>query len=376
MKVSLYRYSQGRWNPPLIPNSDANLILSFASRTIVEDEHPDKDLGNAFPGAERIGCTTSGGICNDEVYDDTMLVNVIQFKSSQIKVVSDNQESGDAVRLGASLAKQLPQTGLRFVLALCDGQLINGSAFIEGILPHLPQGVMLSGGLAGDDERFVKTLTWHNSTISQGKAVLCGFYGDKLKISHGSWGGWSPFGPEREITKSDKNVLYELDQQPALSLYKRYLGDFAQQLPGSAFRFPLCVTPQGDHDITVRTPLAFDDTRQSMTFAGDLPEGGTARLMKASLEALIDGATVSAEHAMKNLSPERPAFALLISCVGRRIMLGQRIFEELESVVEAIGKNCPASGFYSYGEISPSMETSQIRLHNQTMTITLFSEGD
>lgn len=376
MKIAQYRYSLGQWSPALPVNTNASLVLSFGSRPMVENEHPDKDLCLAFPDAERIGCTTSGGICGDEVYDDTMVVNVFEFASTHIKVVSANQKNSDATHLGAHLANQLPQVGLRYVLALCDGQVINGTAFIEGILSQLPDDVSVSGGLAGDCERFEKTFTWHNESAAQAKAVLCAFYGEKLKISHGCWGGWDPFGPEREITKADQNILYELDDQPALSLYKRYLGDFAKQLPASALRFPLCVTNSGDYDFVVRTLITLDEEQQSMTFAGNLPVGGTARLMKASLEALIDGATVSAEHAMIDLAPAQPSFALLISCVGRRIMLGQRVFEELEAVVDEIGKDCHVSGFYSYGEISPSLGTTQVRLHNQTMTITLLSEGD
>ena len=71
--------------------------------------------------------------------------------------------------------------------------------------------------------------------------VAVGLYGEHVKLGHGSKGGWDTFGPERIVTKSDGNVLYELDDKPALALYKEYLGDRAAGLPGSALLFPLAL---------------------------------------------------------------------------------------------------------------------------------------
>jgi hypothetical protein len=204
--------------------------------------------------------------------------------------------------------------------------------------------------------------------------VAVGFYGNRLRVGCGSLGGWDPFGPERLITRSLGNVLYELDGRSALALYRQYLGDYAVQLPASALLFPLSLRSMAGDRPVVRTVLAIDEEKGSMTFAGDLPEGSYARLMKANFERLIDGANDAARATKEALGSKPPELALLISCVGRKMVLQQRIEEELEAVRDVIGSQATQAGFYSYGEIAPFSPKSPCELHNQTMTVTAMSE--
>jgi hypothetical protein len=110
-----------------------------------------------------------------------------------------------------------------------------------------------------------------------------------------------------------------------------------------------------------------------MTFAGDVPVGSKVRLMKANFDNLTDAASRAASNTISGHNV-KPDFSLLVSCVGRKLVLGPRIEEEVEAVCETIGKNIPVAGFYSYGEISPFNEGGSCQLHNQTMTITSFYE--
>jgi hypothetical protein len=120
--------------------------------------------------------------------------------------------------------------------------------------------------------------------------------------------------------------------------------------------------------------LGIDEAAGSLIFAGDVPEGSYARLMRANLDRLIDGAT-GAASATRSLMGETPAsLALLVSCVGRKLVLGVRTDEELEVVREVVGPACTLAGFYSYGEISPLTPGARCELHNQTMTISTFAE--
>jgi hypothetical protein len=124
----------------------------------------------------------------------------------------------------------------------------------------------------------------------------------------------------------------------------------------------------------VRTILAVDKAEQSLTFAGDVPAGAYARLMKANFDRLIDGAHGAAEHAVAAPGGVAPGLALLISCVGRRLVLHQRVEEEIEAAREVLGVGVTFAGFYSYGEISPFTPQARCELHNQTMTITTLGE--
>ena len=375
MQVCQYHFHDGQWFPKLPQGDNSQLLLTFGCRANIQNPQIQQDIRRAFPFSENIGCTTSGEILSTEVYDDSLVVTALKFSDTSVQVISANvaqfQRSFDA---GIALADTLSKDNLKYVLVISDGQLVNGTELVDGLNQGLPEGVLISGGMAGDGDRFEETVVWHNDTINAGEIVVCGFSGDAIRVGHGTLGGWSSFGPNRSITRSSGNVLYELDDQPALDLYKTYLGEFSDQLPSSALRFPLSLRLPGEEEAVVRTILSINEDDKSMVFAGDMPEGATAKLMKANFETLIEGANKAAKGAMTSLAQDDASLALLISCVGRRLVLGQRIYEELEAVEDVISQNCPMCGFYSYGEISPLLKSTQCRLHNQTMTITTLSE--
>jgi hypothetical protein len=269
-----------------------------------------------------------------------------------------------------NLIEQLRAPGLRHVLVFSDGGLVNGTVLSDTFNESLPTGVTLSGGLAGDGNDFVRTAVGLDALPGPGGIAAVGLYGDSLQIGFGSAGGWSSFGPLRIVTSSAGNVLLTLDNRPGLEVYKNYLGEEAAGLPAAALRFPLCVTSPGQPNAVVRTILSIDEEAGSMTFAGDIPLGATVRLMRASYEDLITGAEEAALQASQGAS-----LVLCVSCVGRRIVLGQRAEEELEGVRASFGPGPILTGFYSYGELAPSGQDKACQLHNQTMTVTSIAEG-
>jgi hypothetical protein len=260
------------------------------------------------------------------------------------------------------------------VFVLSDGLRVNGSDLVRGLTQQLPKQVTVTGGLAGDGDRFQETLVFWNDAPEKDTIAAIGLYGSRLKVGYGSLGGWDPFGPERLITRSQGNVLYELDGRSALELYKQYLGEHAAGLPATGLLFPLSLRSQEGDVGVVRTILAINEKERSMTFAGDVPEGAYARLMKANFDRLIDGAIGAAKTSYQAIGAQSPELAILISCVGRKMILKQRTEEEVEGVREVLGPNAIMTGFYSYGEISPFTPSARCELHNQTMTITTFLE--
>lgn len=354
--------------------SDADLVMLFAQRELLEDSKYYEDLRGRYPSAHIASVSTSGEIALTEVNVGTLTVTAIKFAGTPIQsadiVFSDYADSFEA---GKALAGKIPHEGLRHVCIFSDGQHVNGSELIKGINSAIGREVSASGGLAGDGAQFTRTLVGLNQPPDEGKIVIIGFYGDRIKVGHGSKGGWEPFGPVRKITKAEANVLYELDGKPALDLYKTYLGEKAAELPASALLFPILINTGG---ITlVRTVLNVDPVANSITFAGDMPVGSTAQLMKTNYNDLVEAAGEAAEDAKTQLGGDEPQFALLVSCVGRRLVLNQRVDEEVEEVRNIFGKNTVMAGFYSYGELSPGTAMAQCELHNQTMTITAFYEN-
>jgi hypothetical protein len=352
------------------------LVLAFASPTRLRDPSNWQRLHERWPSAMIIGGSTAGEICGTRVLDDSLIATALEFERTSIRcaqvTVADAPSSAD---LGRNLADQLLAPDLVHVFVLSDGLKVNGSDLVSGLTERLPPSVAVTGGLCGDGARFEQTHVCVEEFDATERVVGIGFYGRDLRVGFGSLGGWDPFGPERRVTRSEGNVLYELDGSPALDLYEEYLGEHAAGLPASGLLFPLTVRQHRNEVGVVRTILAVDRQARSLTFAGDVPNGYHARLMRANFDRLLDGASGAAKTSYEALGSRAPELAILISCVGRKLVLGQRIEEEVEAVQQVLGKQAVLTGFYSYGEVSPFSRSARCELHNQTMTITTFSEG-
>ena len=330
------------------------------------------DLHEMFPESNIIGCSTAGTVAGQSV-DDITVATLVYLEKGDVKLFSkDFENAEESEQIGKSIAHALEKDNLKHVFVLSDGLHINGSELAEGFNKTLPENVHVTGGLAGDGLNFEHTYVIANDQAKEKRVAAIGFYGDTLEISSGCLAGWDEFGAERFITKSKGNILYEIDGKPALELYKSYLAEEASDLPGSGLKFPISIRKDLSEKPLIRTLLAIDEEAQSITFAGDVPEGYHCRLMKSNIDKLIDYAGLAAEQA----KPDRVNHDLCIavSCVGRRIVLSQLVEEELDSIEETLGKNTLLSGFYSYGEIAPMDGLLNCALHNQTMTLTVIRE--
>ena len=340
-----------------------------------EEESVLAAVRDAYPRAEIVGCSTAGEIYGTIVADDSLVTTALHFDGTSIACARVAIEDPAASLVaGRRLAESLEHENLVHVIVFSEGLRVNGSDLVKGLSSGLPPGVTVTGGLSGDGHRFVQTYVIWKGRSESGSIVAIGFYGSALRVGYASLGGWDPFGPERIISRSHGNVLYELDGQSALALYKKYLGEHADDLPASGLLFPLSVRTEADATPVVRTILSIDEDEKNMTFAGDMPQGAYARLMKANFDRLVDGAAGAATVSYEAVGGESPDLALLISCVGRKMVLQQRVEEEIESVRHVLGSATALTGFYSYGEISPFTPKARCELHNQTMTITTFRE--
>ena len=381
MKIEQRLWTQDKGWEVLTPQNfdePPQLVLVFGGRRIVEEQRYFDLIHSYYPDSHIIECSTAGEILDTRVRDNSLSVTAVHFEKTTLKFAEiDIAGVDDSLASGEKLASMLPPEGLVHAMVFSDGLRVNGTALVKGLNNKLPINVAVTGGLVGDGAEFMHTVLGLDHVAKEGKIILVGFYGTSLRVGYGSYGGWDAFGVDRTITKSKGNVLYELDGKPALELYKSYLGDKASGLPGTGLLFPLRLRlgKDGNEDEVVRTILAVDETDQSMTFAGDMPEGTQVTLMKANFDRLIDGATNAGSLSIKSLELLKPQLAILVSCVGRKLVLKERVEEEIEAVAEIVGKDAAITGFYSYGELCPTAAgENQCRLHNQTMTITALYE--
>ncbi len=375
------RITQQLWTNDQVPelsddNAEAQLVIVFAVPTLLRESQTWTRLHRFWPQAMVVAGSTAGEIYGARVHDDTLTATAITFERTTVRCARiDLTETKSSVEAGRELAEQLLAPDLAHVFVLSDGLKVNGSELVSGLTTRLPSRVAVTGGLCGDGSRFERTYVCLDEFTERESVVGLGFYGSHLRVGYGSLGGWDPFGPERKVTRSAGNVLYELDGSPALDLYEQYLGEHAAGLPASGLLFPLTVRQNRDEPGVVRTILAVSREDRSLTFAGDVPTGHFARLMRANFDRLLDGASGAAQTSYEAIGSSTPDLAILISCVGRKLVLKQRVEEEVEAVQRVLGQRTKLTGFYSYGEISPFSPAARCELHNQTMTITTFSEA-
>jgi hypothetical protein len=379
MKIRQDAYQESQWktvsvSPDFSP-SNVQLVLAFGERICLENVQPYEYIRGLYPNAAIVINSTSGEIYDDTVHEGSIIVNAIEFEKTIVRTSQiDIQNHKESAMAGLTLANNLLAENLVSIFIISDGSKVNGSALIAALNEKTQHKIPISGGLAGDNARFEKTLVGLNENPTEGKIVGIGLYSKDLKVGHGTLGGWDGFGPEREVTNSEYNTLYRIGDKAALDLYKDYLGKYANELPGAALLFPLSMRTNEEDEPVVRTILSIDEEQKSMTFAGDIPMGALVRFMKANLDRLVDASSTAAQNSLIPL--EKPAeFALLVSCVGRKLVLGQRTEEEVEVAREVFGEKTVITGFYSYGEISSQNPNARCELHNQTMTITTLSEN-
>lgn len=378
MKTEMATYEPTRgWAFAVSGVERASFVLYFASKEAVGCGAPLQGLMARFPSATIVGCSTGGEITGRDARDGSIVAVAVELEGSRVELATRRvEESARSERAGRELGLALAATDLRALLVFADRTRVDGNELVRGLRDSVAAGVVVCGGLAGDGDRFDSTWVGVGDRREVGIVAALGLYGDRLTIGTGSEGGWEAFGPERIVTRSFGSTLYELDGEPALDLYKRYLGGEATRLPASALRYPLSVQRDGGQEATiVRTVVGVSDLERTMSFAGDIPQGSVVRLMRGSLMRLIEGAERAARATLRDgPAPEEGGLALLVSCIGRKLMMGQRVTDEVEVVAGVLGARFHTVGFYSYGEISPHPETGRPELHNQTMTVTTIGE--
>lgn len=378
MKVTQKQFGKSDWQ-----NRDGlkecDLTFAFGDRNMLESSEFRSLVADKELGATTIGCSTCGEIWGDSIYDGTVVATGLKFDHPQsfTKVAVSYAAEGSAFDCGKKIAEAMRGKDLQLLFVLSKGTDINGSDVINGIESVQGKGVPITGGLAGDNANFERTIAFLDDQFSDDLIVAIGFEkSEHLRVGYASRGGWKPFGPPRQVTRSEGNILFEIDGESALSIYEKYLGDKAQDLPSAGLFYPFAIVNDGDRESgLIRTILGVDKEQGSLTLAGDMPNGATVRLMHSDNEGIIDGARTAAKDVTKQLGDVQPGLGVLVSCIGRKLTLGVDTEDEIDAVREGFPEGAHFTGFYSHGEICPTPDSNQNKLHNQTMTITYFSES-
>ncbi len=357
------------------PGATAQVAFLFGAASLIGKSEAFERCRRMYPEAHLLGCSTAGEILGTNISRDTVAITAVSFAKTRVAVSRvDVPDSGGSFEAGAKLVRSLDPSGLKHIFVISEVLQVDASQVMNGINSAVPAGVTVSGGFSADGDRQQISHIWCNGGPAQSSVAAVGFYGEHLRVGTAVTGLWGQFGPLRQITKSQGSVLYELDGRSALSLYKEYLGELASGLPASGLLFPISLSVRDTGHSVLRGLLSVDEATQSMRFAGDVPEGAQVRMMMGSIERLIDDTYEASRQSTAGLGDAPPELAFIVSCNGRRVVLSQRVEEELEAVGEVLGEKATLAGFYSCGEIAPIAPGETAELHNEALAITTFAE--
>lgn len=325
-------------------------------------------------GTEKlVGCTTDGEISSDGFSIRSAVLGGMVSDRIRFEVASASGLKAGSEAAGRRLGMQLPSNA-RHVQLFSDGLTGNGCALLRGMHSVFGPRVAVSGGTAGDARKFKQTWQFIGKKVVTDSAVGVAFTGD-FKVGTGVRSGWFPAGAPKKVTRASGNVVYELDGQPALAVYRQYLRGLANQLPAVGVQFPFGIVDEMlslGEDPILRAPMTVNDADGSVTFAGEIPQGSTIVLTTGGSKAnLLDASADAAQKAVADMRGTSPGMIFFYSCMARKILLGTQTGEEADRICRTVGSGTPIIGFYTYGEFCPSVGGTECKLHNETATVTV-----
>lgn len=320
-----------------------------------------------------IGCTSDGEISNQGMSINSAVLGGIATDQIEFEIAAVPDLSRDSEQAGRELARSFSRKP-QYMQIFSDGLTGNGCGILRGIAA-VDSSLPVSGGTAGDNGKFVKTMQFAGDKIYTDSVCGIAFYGN-FRLGTGVRSGWTPIGLARKVTRASGNVLYELNGEPALNVFERFLGRHAEKLPAIGVEYPLGLLERwgdvGQEDYhLLRATMSVNREERSITFAGEIPEGAVVNLTCGDIDSILEAAEKAAALARSELGDTSPALIFCYSCMARKIMLGRRSEEEIERVRTQIGPQVPIFGFYSYGEFCRVTPWSPNYFHNETITLSV-----
>lgn len=351
---------------------DPDLVLLFCAAEY-DAREVIAGLYERFAARARIfGCSSCAEINSEEAITGSVTAMGILLGEVEATIVHARDGANDSAAVGRALGEALAQLRPGLVLLLVDGIVLNSTPVLEGMQSILGEHVPIAGGVAADALTFTRTEEYVDREVMTGAAVALALSGP-LRIETVVAGGWQAIGDSRVITRAEgSKTIVELDGEPALDVYRRYLGTFGRDLDNAGLEFPIGVIAQpGDESLAeeafIRAVQGAASDGHGVRVSGDIVEGATVRMMRASGDELIASATRGVDAAARTL--REPALALFFDCAGRKVVLGTRYQEELASVFAGLPAALPKIGFYTYGELAP--RTGKTIHHDETFTAVL-----
>ncbi|NJK72941.1 MAG: hypothetical protein HC942_00700 [Microcoleus sp. SU_5_6] len=326
-----------------------------------------------YPGIELIGGTTDGEMSSILGFEQDSLTLML-FCADNITIRAGigrdiSQDLNAAIQTAIVQATKDHTDPIKLCITLPESLSTSAVLILDKLNQALGEKVPVFGGLTADRWQFKQTYQFYKTEVYSDAIPILLISGPIL-FSHSVASGWNPIGKRGKVTKASRNVVYEIDGQPALEFYQHYLG---RMLP--SLEYPLAVFDADETNYYMRaTSGAYDPEVGSVTFFGDIPEGAIVQITETTHDRILSASQTSMMQALQSYPGQEPAAALYFSCCGRRQILGTSTKEEYALTQTCLTESLPSCGFYTNGEISPLEQQGISYFHNETFVTLLLGE--
>lgn len=353
-------------------------------------------IREVLPKIPITGCTAASIITPEGPIENGIIIGILSSDPStfQYSLGLGRNVSGDAREAGYQTAriafdnfKKLPlkkkyKVNRKSFIIFPDGVSGNGANILRGCQEVLGSNFPIAGGSAGDAYMFQKTYQYFPKGVTSG-AVVGILIGGNINLGIGIRHGWKPLGKFRKVTKVDGNIVQEIDNRPALSIYEDYFGQETKILKGGPLSmigmlYPIgaIISEEGEQEYLLRSPFNIGK-KGELICAAEIPEGSKIRLMIGNRSEVVMATREAAIDALKSLNKNEVNFMMVFSSIARKRLLGRSYYKEIKAITDIIGKEVPLIGFYSYGEQAPlstKMYTGQSFFHNEAIIVLTMGE--
>ncbi len=356
-----------------LPDQGFNPTLAIVFISIEQDR---KSVAEMLfnKGIDVFGATSGGEFSNDNQTEGEMVIMLIELERSNYFISLEDAKGKELAQVSQTLARTALSKFKNPAFILCstsltaEGDFLNGDVLVENIEKVVGTDVKIFGGMAGDDIKFTGTYVFNHEKSTDSGIIAIVLDEDKIDLHGMALSGWKPLGIERTITKSKGRLIYTIDNQPAIDMYLKYLGNenFSENekfkiLDAIGVHYPFQIKTEYGEPVMV-TPMGIDKNENALICEKEVKQGSAFHF---SVPPDFDIVETILENA-RDLKKEKQASAdalLIFSCIGRLAAMGPMAQEENEGLAKIW--NVPMAGFYTYGEFGRSPHGKR-RMHSTT----------
>jgi hypothetical protein len=364
-----------------IKEEKPHLILLTVSKNF-DPKKVLEGIANTAPGVPLAGGSPGWGtITHKGIEDEGVIVMALSFKKMRAEIEYAEGIIENSQKAGEILGEKLIKRGTLPRILLIFSAVIGGAPvdpFLLSLKKKLGNAVDLIGGGTGDEMTMESSMyQFYNDKVLTKSVVGVGFWGDfssSLKAEH----GWEPLGLSMKITKSENNLISEINKRPAIEIFKKYFREEEIKDPkffsgkGEGFLYPLGIISEKEK-IVIRQIIG-STQKGELICANSLPKNATVRLMQAQGDKIPETAKKIGNYIVSQLGGKKPQLAFIFDCVTRRALLAPDHQKEIDALRTVIGDKTPVFGYYSYGEICSAKKEKEWFFHNETFTAAVLAE--